>query len=550
MTTGDRRVLVALCVALAALATVPYLSAGSFEFVSFDDTGYVVDNPLVNQGLRWEAVGEAFTKSRMANWHPLTWVSHMLDCSLFGLEPGGHHLMNVGIHALNAVLLLLALHALTGSVWKSALVAALFAVHPLRAESVAWVSERKDVLSGSFWMLALWVYARHARRPTETSFGVLLLVFALGLLAKPMLVTLPCVLLLLDFWPLRGLRPLRAVLQEKAWMLLLGALAALATVFAQDAGAALKSVEIVGFADRILNAFNAYVMYVVNSFWPTGLAFFYPHPGYIGRPHFSQAMVSLALLVTTTIWVVRRRRLRPWLLVGWLWFLGTLVPVIGIMQVGEQSRADRYTYLTTIGLGIMLAWELGAWATNGKTSTATRARVRVACGLSLAALASLTVAARAQASTWQDNETLYKHALTVTEDNYTAHLFLGAEYLAQDELELAEQHCLAAITAEERLPQAHQIIGQIHLQRGNEAAAERSFKKTLQWRPKNSQAHNNLGILMAQQGRFEEALQHLRVAVKSDPENEPAAKNLVNVRAMRRKEQLKAQAPSEATDDS
>jgi tetratricopeptide (TPR) repeat protein len=527
-----------LCVALALAAALPYAEVSSFEFITFDDPGYVLNNRMVNGGLSAVAIEQAFTESAMANWHPLTWISHMLDYEIFGSDPGGHHAMNVALHALNAVLLLLALRALTGSLWRSLLVAALFALHPLRVESVAWISERKDVLSGTFWMLTLLAYAAHARRPTRSTYGTLLLVFTLGLLAKPMLITLPCVLLLLDYWPLRRTEDsteqcsfprasLRTRLVEKAWMLLVGGLVAMATLVAQQSGEAIKSSQVTEWGARFLNAFNAATSYIATSLWPADLAFFYPHPAQIGQPYESQGFISLGVLLIITLLANRLRSRHPWLLVGWLWFLGTLAPVIGILQVGEQSMADRYTYLPAIGLGIMLAWELGELA---------RRRVFpkiLIAGTCVAALTALGLATHKQAATWRNSETLYLHALEVTDNNYNAHSLLGSLYLDQDRLDLAEEHLLAALAIEKRLYRAHYNLGNVAAKRGNKSGAEARFRTALALRPNNSEAHNNLGILLANAGQFAEAIEHLQLAVEFGPDNESARKNLGSVRVMR-----------------
>lgn len=564
MTTAPSRlVLSCVCAVLAVAAVLPYVQVGSFGFISFDDPGYVRDNPLVNGGLRVEAIGDAFTQTREANWHPLTWLSHMLDCELFGLDPGGHHLMNVTLHALNAVLLLLALRALTGSLWRSALVAALFAVHPLRVESVAWISERKDVLSGTFWMLTLLAYAAYARAPSRARYIRVLVAFTLGLLAKPMLVTLPCVLLLLDVWPLRrtGSRSCTGagtgtearafpaatwptLVREKSWMLLIGAGVAAATLYAQHTGEAIKNTQVTELGARVLNAFSATTGYISKSLWPVDLAFFYPHPAQIGQPYERAGLLSLGVLVAITLLANGLRTRRPWMLVGWLWFLGTLVPVIGILQVGEQSMADRYTYLPAIGLAIMLAWELGELV---RTKVLPMPLIAGAC---VVALTALGVTAHAQTDTWRDSKALYLHALEVTEHNYTAHSLLGLYYLdldldldlAPDEgmgpdrradtLDLAEEHLQAALAIEQRLYLVHYNLGNVDMKRGRNRDAEAHYRDSLALRPDNSEAHNNMGIVLANTGRLTEALKHLQLAVECDPDNASAVQNLKSVQAV------------------
>jgi len=533
------RTLILLATLLVLGVVLPYAQVAQHEFVSFDDPGYILHNDWVNQGLDPSALGDAFTQGRMANWHPLTWVSHMVDVSLFGLDPGPHHLMNVALHALNAVLLLLALHALTGSVWRSALVAALFAWHPLRVESVAWASERKDVLSGTFWMLSLLTYARFARQPSGANKAWVLACFALGLLAKPMLVTLPFVLLLLDAWPLRRLRgaaasapgalPLSTLVREKIPFFVLAALVSAVTVVAQAAGDSVKSTDLTSMQDRLLHAPLAVARYLGKSFWPDDLAFFYPHPAQLGKPFMGAALLSLLALVVLTALFVRARQDRPWLLVGWLWFLGALAPVVGILQVGEQALADRYTYLPGIGLTILVVWQLGQWVERRPASKS------ALVGLCTLALVALTWRTHVQAATWKDDATLYSHALEVTEDNYVAHTLLGAHELDSQRPARARDQLVSALAIEPLYPRAIYNLGAAHMQLGENAEAEARFREVLALRPAHSEAHNNLAILLANTQRIEEALEHLRQAVASDPGNTAARNNLKNLKAAKRR---------------
>ncbi len=542
-----------LAAALAVATALPYLQTASFGFVTFDDPGYVRDNPIVVDGLTADGVARAFGEARMANWHPLTWVSHMLDVELFGMDAGAHHLVNVALHALNAALLFLALRALAGGTWRPLVVAALFALHPLRAESVAWISERKDVLSGTFWMLALLAWAHHARAPSPRRLALVATAYALGLLAKPMVVTLPVVLLLLDAWPLRRATllgtagdvgettdatddapdappravatPLRRLLGEKGVLLLIGVAAAVVTVLAQRAGGAVTSLDVTTPVERALNAARACGLYLASTAWPVDLAFFYPHPAQVGRPFLAEALLSLGALVAVSVLAVRLRRSRPWLLVGWLWFLVTVAPVVGLLQVGEAGHADRYTYLPTVGVAIAVVWELA-----DRLRRLPRAAVAGGVVALLAVLGRLT---HAQAATWRDSATLYEHALAVTDDNYTAHLKLGELHIESGDLPRAEAPLRAALAIEPRLAQAHYLLGQVHMARGENAAAEDAFRAALDLAPRLSEAHNNLGILLAQSGRLDEALQHLEAAVRSDASNSAAKQNLNVVRGMR-----------------
>jgi hypothetical protein len=533
------------CALVALLAAAPFLSVANNGFVSFDDPSYIVENAHVNSGLAWDNVVWAFTQSHMGMWHPVTWVSHMLDCDWFGLDPVGHHLMGVAIHAINAVLLLLVLRAMTGSLWRSALVAALFAVHPLRVESVAWASERKDLLSGTFWMLTLLLYAAYARRQSARAFALVVISFALGLMAKPILVTLPFVMLLLDVWPLRRLNAadsdptttghatlsLRELLAEKLPLLVLAAASCLVAILCQAADRAITSEHVMPMAVRLANIPISYASYIIQSIWPVDLAFFYPLPTHADGMLIGKAVGSLILLVGVTTFVVlpRVRAIRPHLAVGWLWYLGTLVPVIGIIQVGEQAMADRYTYLPAIGIAIALAWELGLLVQSR------RAPASVAAAACLLGLAVLAVGTHRQVDRWRDNITLYSHALDVTSGNYIAHSLLGAEFLEREEYDAATEHLLEALRIEPRMSQVHYNLGIVHIMRREWAEAAARFRETLKHQPDHSEANNNLGILLEQEGRLDEAIAHYRKAVESTPENLDAQANLRDASAMKKR---------------
>jgi hypothetical protein len=534
------------CAIVVLLAAAPFLSVVNNGFVSFDDPSYIVENAHVNIGLAWDNVVWAFTRSHMGMWHPVTWISHMVDCDLFGLDPGGHHLMGVAIHAMNAVLLLLVLRAMTGSLWRSALVAALFAVHPLRVESVAWASERKDLLSGTFWMLTLLLYAAYARRPSARVFSLVVISFALGLMAKPILVTLPFVMLLLDVWPLRRLNAagsdptttghetfsLRELLAEKLPLLVLVAASCLVAILSQAADRAITSEHVMPMAVRLANIPISYASYILQSVWPVDLAFFYPSPTHVDGMLIGKAVGSLILLAGVTTWVLlpRVRATRPHLAVGWLWYLGTLVPVIGIIQVGEQAMADRYTYLPTIGIALALAWELG------RLVQSSRAQASVVAAACLFGLAGLGAGTHRQVDRWRDGFTLYAHALEVTSGNYIAHSLLGAEYLEREEYDAATEQFLEALRIEPRMHQVHYNLGIVHIMRHEWAKAAARFRETLKHNPDNSEAHNNLGILLEQEGRLDEAIAHYRKAVESMPENLDAQSNLRDASAVRNRE--------------
>ena len=502
----------AICLVLAAITFAVFGQTVRHEFVNFDDGDYVYTNPVVVQGLSVPGFIWAFGRSHHANWHPLTWLSHMLDCQLYGLQPGGHHLTSVLLHSAAAIALFLALRRMTGAEWRSAFVAAVFAIHPLRAESVAWVSERKDVLSGLFFILTLWAYARYAEvrgakdgcgehptsniqhptsndRPHAPRFTLhasrfylfALLFFALGLMSKPMLVTLPIVLLLLDYWPLRRGKPTPALLLEKLPFVALSGLSCLITLLAQQG--AIKSFEDYPLLARICAALLSCKIYLAQMFYPAGLAAYYPyspHPA-IG----AAAMAGILLLVISAIaW--GERRTRPWLLVGWAWYLVMLLPVLGLVQVGGQAHADRYTYLPQIGVYVALAW-LGAEAV-----ARWQVSVGVVGGVMAGLLGVLMVCAWKQTAYWKNSEILWRHALDCTSGNVLAYVNLGHELYEHRRFDEAI----------------------IHYQRG------------LEYQPNNRQFHNNLANALREVGRLDEALVHYERAAQIDPGSAVAQANL------------------------
>ncbi|MDX2166671.1 MAG: hypothetical protein SF182_06390, partial [Deltaproteobacteria bacterium] len=411
-----RRALV--CVALIASIVALYAPVREHDFVNYDDPEYVLENTPVRAGVTPAGILWAFTHFHSANWHPLTWISHMVDCRVFGLDAGAHLMVNVALHALAAALLFLFLERATGAFWRSAFVAALFAVHPLRVESVAWVSERKDVLAALFWMLTLHAYAWHARAPSGRRMALVTAAFAGGLLAKPMLVTLPFVLLLLDLWPLDRPRT-RALLLEKMPLFALVLASCAVTIAAQyTAGAMVALVPGFGVSYRVQNAIVSYATYLGQTVWPTDLAVFYP-PRTPVPP--AEVALSAAVLLAISGLVARHGARRPYLPLGWLWYLGVLVPVIGLVWVGEQARADRFTYLPQIGIGIIVAWGV-----NDLLARWPR-RAWVLAPAATALLLAWAAATRVQIGYWRNTQTLFEHALAVTRDNHVVHANLGAE---------------------------------------------------------------------------------------------------------------------------
>jgi hypothetical protein len=454
----------------------------------------VTDNPQVRGGLTQSSIVWAFTTFTTGNWHPLTWMSHMLDVTIAGVDPGWHHLTNVLLHVLNASVLLWVLARASGAFWPSALVAFLFALHPLHVESVAWIAERKDVLSTCFGLLTLAVWIAYVRAPRRRLYVVVLLCFAASLMAKPMLVTLPVLLLLLDYWPLarvsRGgagagtLSPM-ALVVEKLPLFALAAVASVVAVVAQREGASVTGVETLPVSVRVAHALVAYVRYLQQALWPVDLAVFYPYPHHVAWTHAVAAGFVLAVITGAAVGAARRA---PFVLVGWLWFLVSLLPVIGLVQVGMQSTADRYMYVPLIGLAIAIAWSVAAIA------AASRAYRIVIGGLAVASILACAALTTRQLTHWKDDVALYRHALAVTADNFVAQNNLGLALVSQG----AEQH----------------------------AAAKEHFVEALRIRPAYPDAHNNLGGVLYMDGRRAEAIAEFREALRLRPDFTAARDNL------------------------
>lgn len=509
---------------LALITVALYAAVLGHEFITFDDPDYVTQNPHVQNGLSWHGVTWAFTTGHASNWHPLTWLSHMLDWQLFGQQPAGHHLTSLLLHLASTVLLFTALRRMTGALWRSALVAALFAWHPLHIESVAWVAERKDVLCAFFWMLGLLAYAKYAQRPGWRSFALTLLCFAAGLLSKPMMVTFPCVLLLLDFWPLKRFRlgnaeptdnanenPSRSIgmlVLEKIPFFLLTIGASIVTFRVQRGTGAVISLELLPLTQRFQNAAVALVGYLRKTLWPHDLAVFYPHPH-----SFSLWLVAgalLLLLAVTAVAALRWRR-QAYLLVGWLWFLGTLFPVIGIVQVGSQGMADRYTYLPLIGVFIAAVWGLTALADHWPASRKSLQR------LAGVALVGCLIVTSLQLRTWQDSYKLFSHALSVTPDNFLARDNLGTALDKLGRSEEAVEQFQRSAQLEPRAPISFNNLGWHHERAGNLEAAMEYYQTTLRIQPNFFLGHYNIARLLTTQGRLDEATQHYYQCLRLDP---------------------------------
>jgi tetratricopeptide (TPR) repeat protein len=560
---SKRRVVVGICAALAAITWLVFGQTLRHQFVTYDDPQYVYENAKVVAGLSLEGVSWAFTHTVAGIWHPLTIVSHMFDCQLYGLKPAGHHFTNVLLHTIAVILLFLVLRQMTGTLWRSAFVAALFAIHPLHVESVAWISERKDVLGAVFFMLTLGAYIRYAHRPSVISYLLVLLFFALGLMSKPMLVTVPFVLLLLDYWPLGRIRSpvfakttarqaatssqwsmVSTLVTEKIPLFVLSALSSVVALLAAlyNAGA----IEQLPFAWRLNNAAVSYVTYIWQMFWPARLAPFYPHPN--DQLPLWQVLLAIAFLVTVSLLAIQWRKQRPYIFTGWFWYAGMLVPVIGVVQAGEQARADRYTYLPQIGLYVLIAWGVTDLMTAGRRAASrgpdeVRARgprpvaeVRrgnqgrdyrpFRAGIVAAIIIVLSWRAFVQTSYWKDSETLWNHTLTVTGDNEAAHNNLGYLSLQRGELDSAISHFETALTIRSRNAAAHYNFGGALIENSLANALARKgllseavdhYENAVRLRPDYGDPYLNLGSVLFEQGRTGDAIAEWQKALATQP---------------------------------
>jgi protein O-mannosyl-transferase len=504
-----------LCLVLAAITFAVFGQTLHHEFIDFDDNLYVYDNPMVAGGLTWNGIVWAFTHVHSANWHPLTWLSHMLDCQLYGLHPGGHHLTNVLLHIATVIALFLVLRQMTGALWRSAFVAAVFAIHPLRVESVAWVAERKDVLSGLFFILTIGAYVRYARRPWSAArYGLVVFLFAMGLMSKPMLVTLPVVLLLLDYWPLQRKASAGKLVMEKLPLLALSAASCVATLLAQNEAKAIHSGGSFSLPDRLGNALAACMVYLGQMVWPAGLAVLYPVP-HNGTPAWEVALAG-TLLAGFSVVAWGERRTRPWLLIGWLWYLAMLLPVVGIIQVGRQAHADRYTYLPQIGIYVAVTWLVAEWRVS-----------RVALGgLMTGVLAVLMVCAWKQTAYWQNSETLWTHTLACTADNDMTQNNLGNALLQKGRVDEAITHFQSALQINPHYPDARNNLGLALLRQGRVDEAIVQDQEALQIKPDFPEAHYNLGNALRQKGRVDEAIAQYQQALQINPAFAVARNNL------------------------
>ncbi|MDA2930391.1 tetratricopeptide repeat protein [Acidobacteria bacterium AH-259-O06] len=519
----NRKWIAALFLLLATFTV--YLPVWQYEFVDLDDDLYVA-NPRVRLGLTWGNVWWALTAVEAGFWHPLTWWSHMLDSTLFGLNPAGHHLMNLLLHLTNVLLLFWVLQELSGAVWCSFFVAALFALHPLNVESVAWIAERNNVLSTMFWLLTMWAYVGYVRKPGWARYLKVIVLFVLGLMAKPMLVTLPGVLLLLDYWPLGRLgsswsefwQKFPKLGLEKIPFLVLAVASGILAIHAQYQMGAIQSLQEFPFDVRLANALVAYMTYLAKMIWPTYLVVVYPHPG-TSLPGWHIVLAVLVLTIISAL-VLRTSRSFPYLLVGWLWYLGTLLPVSGLIQVGIHGMADRYAYVPLIGVFILLVWGSAEWFARSRV----RKELWVAAAVCL--LMGLSMNSRLQLGYWQNGVTLLEHAIRSTDNNYLAHNNLGTALLERGRLDEAIQHFSKALEIKPSSAGIFYNLGLALKRKGERKKAAQYFSKALELNPGLAEAHNNLGAILMAQGQLEQAIQHLVKAVEINPTLLEAHNNL------------------------
>jgi Flp pilus assembly protein TadD len=511
-----------ICLVLITVTLAVFWQVSNHEFVDFDDHYYVVNNPHVQGGITSESVLWAFTSYFGGVWMPVSWLSFMLDFELYGLNPGGYHVTNLFLHLANTLLLFLVLKKSTGEVWQSAFVAALFALHPLHVESVAWMAERNDVLSTFFWMLTMGAYLLYVKRPGSARYLLIVIAFALGLMAKPMLVTLPFVLLLLDYWPLERLESRRSLLRlvlGKTPLFVLSAISCLVTIIVQRKRGGLGSFDDFPLTVTIPNALVSYVSYLGKMIWPHKLAVFYPHPG-SSLPMWQAAGVGLLLVFISVValWSARRW---SYLAMGWLWYLGTLVPVIGLVQTGNHSMADRFTYIPLIGLFIMVAWGVPEFVRRYH-----RSRTVVLAVAASAVLSTLIILTWSQLRIWRNTITLFEHSASVTDNIFAAHTNLEYAFAKQGNDKEAMAHFVKAAEIKPDFARAHNNLGNALARQGREAEAVAQFYEALQLDPNLPGVHSNLGNVLERQGKIEEALSHYSIALQLAPQFAEAHLNL------------------------
>jgi len=516
---------------LAMSVLLVFWQVRNFDFVNYDDNEYVFENQRVLDGLTTEGVAWAFTSGHSANWHPMTWLSLMLDCQVFGAKPGGMHLVNVFFHLTNTLLLLVVLKKMTGAFWPSVFVAAAFGLHPMHVESVAWIAERKDVLSTFFLLLTLVAYAGYVKRPCAIRYFATLMIFALGLMAKPMLVTLPFVMLLLDYWPLNRFESVQHVKKsgrqvsqsvpvtnkhsilyrciiEKIPFVGLSVVSSIVTVIVQRSSGAVVETDKFSFGIRLANAVLSYARYIGKMFVPADLAVFYPTSGIA----FGQFALGVVLLIGVTMLVLFLGRWRKYLPVGWLWFVGTLVPVIGLVQVGAQAYADRYTYISYIGLFIMIAWAVPEFLSKWPHH-------KVVLGASMViVLTALGICCHGQVSYWNNSISLFSRAIEVTENNCVAYNNLGAEYGKCGRYPEAIEAYKQAIKINPDYAKTYYNLGAAYGVLGRHKEAIEVYNQAIRIKPEYAEAYNNLGVAYHGLGRYEEAIEAYKSVIRIRPD--------------------------------
>jgi tetratricopeptide (TPR) repeat protein len=515
-----KRVTLLIYIALAAATVIAYEPIRHNGFVGYDDTDYIVKNPHITGGITHQSIIWAFTKPYASNWHPLTWISHILDYQLFGLNPLGHHLVSVAFHIVNALLVFWIFTNLTGSIWASAFVAAVFAVHPVQVESVAWAAERKTVLSGLFWLLTMAAYVRYTRQPAFGRYILVLLVFGLCIMTKPIVVTLPLVLLLLDYWPLERVRWGQSVgaasksakwlIAEKIPLLAMSAFLSVMTFVSQKSGGAMSTTENMPLDYRIANTFLSYIKYIGKMIWPSKLAVYHPHP----RTGFSDtAVVICALLfVLITVFSIYIGRRKRYVTIGWLWYVGTLVPMIGLVQVGAQAIAYRYMYLSMLGLLIIVAWAV-------KDLVANRFRWKVVAAVSaIVVLSAFVILTRMQVRYWQNTITLFEHTLNVTKDNAAAEHNYGYALSEAGRLDEAAIHLNRAIQLVPEFVEARNNLGKLYLKQGKINEAIDCFTELANRKDAPAEVHYRLASALLMQKRYDEAIKQLARVLELDPD--------------------------------
>lgn len=539
MAEPSRRRALLIALVLACLAVAVYWPVGGHPFITLDDEPYVTKNPDVLRGLTPDAVRWAFTTFHEANWHPVTWLSHLADVELFGTDAGWHHRVNLLFHLANTVVLFWILRAMTGAAWRSGFVAALFAVHPLHVESVAWIAERKDLLCALFWLLSMGAYSQYAARGGRARYAAVTVLFLLGLMSKPMIVTLPFVFLLLDYWPLRriaappghgGPAPpgasatLRGLLIEKIPWFLMSLASSAVTYVAQQRGGSVSSLVEIPLGIRAANAAASYLGYLGKFLWPARLGVFYPHPVELSAG-LSWRLVAVAVAVGAAISLAawRLRRGHPYFIAGWLFFVGTLIPVIGLIQVGMQAMADRYMYLPMIGLSVIVAWG----ACDLARDVPFRKTALGIAGVLLVAV--LSVAASWQVSRWKDSESLFSHTLSVAPENPTALFNLGDALLAKGRIEEGIRRFEEGFRYRPHEPEIRASLARTLAEKGRYAEAAAQYREVLKLRPGDHLALTNLGVTLDRMGRSEDALSCLREAAARKPDFVDAYTNLGGV---------------------